>query len=79
MRDRLNQCDIGVQNILQNVFSIAGSSNTQYLERRTLGFDLASKFLEHFDRVLNRIAVRKLVGFAENLTFLVEHNRLGRS
>src|ERR1700723_3702938 len=79
MCDRLHQSDVGIQNILKNVFCVAGSANTQNLERRTLRFDLHSKLLEYFNRILNRIAVRKLVGLAKNVPFFFEHGSFGRS
>src|ERR1700733_671487 len=78
MCDRLDQSDVGVQNILENVFGVTGSANTQNLERRTLRFDLDSKLLEYLNRVLNRITIRKLVGLAKNGPFFVEHGSFGR-
>src|SRR5271167_4721792 len=79
MCDSLDQSNVGVQNILENVFGVTGSANTENLERRTLRFDLDSKLFEYFNRVLNRIAVRKLVGLAKDVPFFVEHGSFGRS
>src|SRR4029077_4217789 len=40
-------------------------------------FDLGAQVLEHFDRVLNRVAVRELVRLAKDVAVLVEENRFG--
>src|SRR5437879_733611 len=52
-----DQRDIGIQNIFENVFGIAGRADTENLTRCALRFDLHSKLLEDLDRVLNRITV----------------------
>jgi hypothetical protein len=57
---------------------VSGSANAETLQRCAPRFNLDSKLLEDFDRILNRIAVRKLVGLAEDLALLVEDGSFGR-
>ncbi len=72
VRDCFHQRDVGVQNILENVLRIPGGANAENLERGALALDLLPQLLEHLDGILNRIAVRKLVGLAENLAVLCQ-------
>ena len=79
VRDGLDQGHVSLENIFQNVFGIAGGGDPENFEFRVLVFHLGPQALEHFDRVLDRIAVRELVGLAENRAVFVEQYRLGGS
>jgi hypothetical protein len=75
----LYQCHICVKHVFQNVLGVAGGGDSQDLELGILRFDLSAQILEHLDRVLNRIAVRELIGLAENVAAIVEQHSLGGS
>ena len=79
VRHGLYQRDVGVQDVFQNVLRIAGGGHSQDFQLRVLRFHLAAQVLEHFDRVLNRISVRELVGLAQNVALLIEQNGFGGS
>ena len=70
MRDRFHQRHVCVQHIFEDVFGVAGRSHAENLERRALALDLLAQLLEHLDRVLDRIAIRKLIGLAKNFAVL---------
>ena len=78
VRDGFDKRHIGVENIFQNVLRISGRCHAQNFQFRILCFDLPAQVLEHLDRVLNRIAVRKLIRLAENVAVFVEQNGFGR-
>src|SRR4029077_2434041 len=79
MRDRLHQSHIGVQNVFEDVLGISRGRYAEHFEPGILFFDLPAQVLEHINRVLNWIAVRELIGLAENVAVLVEQYGLGRS
>ena len=57
MCDGFDQCHVGLKDIFENILGIAGSRDPQHLQFRILRLDLAAQILEHFDSVLNGIAV----------------------
>ena len=77
VRDGLHQRDIGVQHIFQDVLRVAGGAYAQHFELCTLRFHLLAQVLEHLNRVLDRVAVRELIGLAEDVAVLVEQHGLG--
>ena len=72
-----HQGDIGLQNIFQNVLGVASGRDTQHFELGMLRFNLAAQALEHFNRVLNGIPVRQLIGLAKDVAFFIEQDRFG--
>ncbi len=78
VRHGLDQRHIGVQNVFENVLGVTGGGDAQNFQLRLLRFDLAAQVLEHFNRVLDRIAVRELISLAENVAVLIEQHGLGR-
>src|SRR5579864_1916261 len=68
-----------MQDVFQNVFGITARGDTQHLEFGVLRLDLSAQILEHLDRVLDGIAVRKLVSLAEDVAPVVEQHSLGGS
>ncbi len=79
MRDGFDQRHVGFQDIFQNIFRIAGGPDSQNFQFRALRFDLLAQILEHVDRVLNRIAVRELIGLAKNIAAFIEQHGFGGS
>ena len=79
VRHGLHQRHVGMQNIFQNVFRIAGRGDAQHFQLGALRFHLPAQVLEHLNRVLNRIAVRELIGLAEDVAVFIQQHRLGRS
>ncbi len=77
MRDCLDQGHVSLENILQNVFGIAGCRDPKHFQFGVLRFHLSAQVLEHFDRVLDRVSVRELVRLAEDVTVFTEQNRFG--
>ena len=57
VRNRLDQRDIGLENIFQDVLGIAGCCDAQNLQFGVLRFHLAAQVLEHLNRVLDRVPV----------------------
>ena len=78
VRDGFHQRDVGVENVFQNVFRVAGGRDAQNFQLGVLRLDLPAQVLEHLDRVLNRIAVRELIGLAEDVAAFVEQHGFGR-
>ena len=74
----LDQRYVCMQNIFQDVLGIAGRGYAQHFEFGALRFHLSAQVFKHFDGVLNRIAVRKLVGLAQDGAVFIEQHRLGR-
>src|SRR5579864_7614936 len=68
-----------MQDVFQNVFGITGRGDAQHLEFGVLRLDLSAQILKHLDRVLDGIAVRKLVSLAEDVAALIEQHGLGGS
>ena len=77
VRDGFHQRDVGIQNIFQNVFRVAGGRDPEHFQLRVLRLHLPAQVLEHVNGVLNRIAVRELVRLAENVAVLVEQHGFG--
>ena len=75
----LDQSHVGVQDVFQNIFGVAGGGDSQDLELGILRFDLSAQILEHLDRVLDRVAVRELVGLAQDVTAIIQQYGLGGS
>ena len=79
MGDGFDQRYVGVENVFENVFRVTRSRDAENFQFCVLRFDLAAQVLEHFDRVLDRVAVRELVGLAENVAVFVQQYSFGRS
>src|SRR3954465_527156 len=77
MGNGLNERNVRVENIFQNIFRVSGRGNAQYFELRILRFDLSAQVLEHLDRVLNRIAVRQLIRFAQDVAVFAQQDGFG--
>ena len=75
VRDGLDQRHVGVQHVFEDVLGVSGRADAQHFQLRALSFHLVAQVLEHLDRVLDRIAVRELVGLAENVAVFVEQTR----
>ena len=77
MRDGFDQGHVGVEDVLENVFGVAGGADAEDFEGCSLALDLFAQLLEHLDGVLDRIAVGELVGLAEDLAVGSEHGCFG--
>src|SRR5207249_7747143 len=60
--------------VFQNVLCVTRRSYPQHFQPRILGFHLLAQVLKHFDGVLDWIAVRELIGLAQNVAFFVQQN-----
>src|ERR1700730_17337078 len=78
VRHGLDERDVRFQNIFQNIFRVARGGDTENFHFCVLLLKLAAKVFEHLDGVLNRIAVRELVGFAEDVAIFVKKNGFRR-
>src|SRR5215472_4301480 len=74
MRYSFDQCDISLQHVFQHVFGVAGRSHSEHFECCTLRLNRH----EHVDCVLDGVAVRELIRFAQHLTSFREQHRLRR-
>ena len=77
MGDRLDQRDIGADDIPQRILGVSGRCRAQHLDPGALSFDLAAQLLENLDRVLDRIALGKLIGPGQDLAFQGKEHGLG--
>ena len=64
------------EHVFQDVFCISGSSHPENFHPRILCFHLLAQVLEHLDRVLNRVAIRELIGLAKDVAALVQQDSL---
>ncbi len=78
MSDSLDQSHVRIEHILQNVFCISGCRNPENFHLRVLRFNLIAQVLEHFDGVLNRIAIRELIRLAKNIAVFIQQDCFGR-
>ena len=65
-----NERYIGVQDVFENILSIAGGGYPEHLHLGALRLDLSAQLLEHVDGVLDGIAARQLVGLAQHIAGL---------
>ena len=77
VRDGFDQGNVSFEDILQDVLGVAGSPDSQNLKVRVLCFHLLAQVFEHVDSVLDGIAVRKLIGLAENVSVFIQQDGLG--
>ena len=76
VRNGFNQRHVGLQHILQDVLRVPGRAHSQHFHSGILRFDLLAQVFEHVDRVLDGIAVRKLIRLAEDVAILIQENCL---
>ena len=79
MRYGLDQCHIGLEHIFQDVLGVPGRRHPENFQLCLLRFYLPTQALEHFDGVLDRVAVGELVRLTENVSILVQQDSFGRS
>ena len=77
MRDGLDEGDIGVEDVFQNVLRVTCRRDAQNFQLGILRFHLAAQVLEHLDRVLNRVAIRKLVRLAQDVAVFIQQDGFG--
>src|SRR5438093_982787 len=78
MLARLHERGIRSEDVLENVLCVACRADAEDLERCPGRLDLRPQLVEDVDRVLDRIALRELVGLAEHVAVGREQNALGR-
>ena len=76
MRDGFHQRHVCFEDVFQNVLCVTRRSYPQHFQPRILGFHLLAQVLKHFDGVLDWIAVRELIGLAQNVAFFVQQNSI---
>ena len=79
MGDRFDQRNVRIENIAKDIFCVAGGTDAEHFHFCALRLHLLAQLVEHLDRVLNRIAIRQLIGLAENLAVLAQQDSFGRS
>ena len=79
VRHGLDQRYVGLEHIVQDVFGVTGGAHAENIEVRALGLDLLANRREHVDGVLDRIAIRKLIGLAQDIARLREQHGFGGS
>ena len=68
VRDRLDDVHVGAHALLEHVGRVAGRAEAHDLELRLLiDLDVVAELREELLRVLDRVALRELVGLAEDL------------
>ena len=77
MSHRLDECRVGRQHVLQNVFRVSGRAHAEHFERRPLRLDLFAQLVEDVDRVLDGIAFRELIGLAQHVAVGRQQHALG--
>jgi hypothetical protein len=77
VRNSFDQRRISLQDVLQDVFRIAGRADAQHFERGACRLYLPTQAVEHVDGVLDRVPLRQLIDLAEDVAVGGQQDRLG--
>ena len=71
VRDGLDERGVGADHVLQNVLGVAGGADAEDLQLGALIANLPIELLQHLDRVLDRVALRELIGLGEDAALVI--------
>ena len=74
----LHQRGVGVEDALQEIARVSGSSRTEDLHPRAAFCEALAKLLQHGDGVGHRVALREPVGAGQHVSAARKADRLGR-